>query len=86
MQQLVPLERLCTVSYLGTIWKTFRWYTMEYRLTTLEKAFQLARSGNCPNFAYLMKKLKDERYDTVHIQGPTLKKQLSKLIEKTERS
>ena len=54
---------------------------MDYRLTTLEKAFQLARSGDCPSLGYLLKKLKDEGYDTSQVQGKALRKQLSQLIE-----
>ena len=54
---------------------------MDYRLTTLEKAFQLARSGECPNLTHLLKKLKDEGYDTYQVQGKALRKQLAQLIE-----
>jgi hypothetical protein len=55
---------------------------MDSRPTTLEKAFQLARSGKCLSLGDLMKKLRVEGYDTFQIQGPILKKQLCALIEK----
>ena len=57
---------------------------MENRPTTLEKAFDLARHGNCRNLEYLLKKLKSEGYDTMQVYGPALRKQLSKLIEKSD--
>lgn len=68
----------------GTFSGDVRFSTMDNHPTTLEKAFHLAGSGKCPNLAYLMKQLKQEGYDTFHIQGPMLKKQLAALIEKTE--
>ena len=70
----------CTGTFSGDV----RFSTMDNHPTTLEKAFHLAGSGKCPNLAYLMKQLKQEGYDTFHIQGPMLKKQLAALIEKTE--
>jgi hypothetical protein len=59
---------------------------MEYRLTTLEKAFELARSGNCLTLTYLLKRLKAEGYDGMQIQGKALRKQLSELIERNRSS
>ena len=45
---------------------------MDYRPTTLEKAFQLARSGTCPDLVHLVKKLKAEKFDADQIQGKAL--------------
>jgi hypothetical protein len=56
---------------------------MDRRLTSLEKAFELARSGNCPSLGYLVKKLKSERYDTMHLEGKSLRRQLAQLIEES---
>ncbi|HUQ35596.1 MAG TPA: hypothetical protein VM144_04385 [Aestuariivirga sp.] len=57
---------------------------MDYRQTTLERAFDLARSGDCRSVEYLTKKLKSEGYDLVQMQGKSLRKQLSDLIESND--
>jgi hypothetical protein len=57
---------------------------MDHRLTALEKAFELARSGECPSLGYLMKRLKGEGFDSTQIQGKSLRQQLKQLIEKTK--
>jgi hypothetical protein len=57
---------------------------MDHRLTTLEKAFHLARFGNCRNLDYLMRTLKSEGYDLAPLYGKALKKQLLELIEKQD--
>ena len=46
--------------------------------TTLERAFQLARGGDCTNMTDLAKALKNERHDGVDSQlmGPKLRMQL----------
>jgi len=49
-------------------------------MTALERAFELARSGKCLNVLDIQKRLKSERLDTCHLEGPTLKKQLMRLI------
>ena len=56
------------------------------RLTALEKAFELARSGKCINVLDIEKRLKSERYDTSQIYGPYLKRQLIQLIEAATRN
>jgi hypothetical protein len=56
---------------------------MDHRITTLEKAFELARSGNCQSLTYLTKKLKHEGFDVNQIEGKALRKQLLKLIKET---
>lgn len=54
---------------------------MENRLTTLEKAFDLARSGKCLNFGDIVKRLKSEKYDINQLSGPALKNQLVELVK-----
>ena len=54
---------------------------MEVRKTALERAFELARSGNCLSIRDIAFKLNAEKYDISHLQGPALKKQLLGLIE-----
>jgi hypothetical protein len=54
---------------------------MDGRKTSLEKAFELARSGRCFNVGEIAKALRAERYDPVYLEGPLLKKQLLQLIE-----
>jgi hypothetical protein len=53
---------------------------MDYKLTAIEKAFQLARFGNCRSLDYLTKQLKHEGYDTTQIYGKALRKQLLQII------
>ena len=53
---------------------------MERRMTALERAFELARSGKCLNVLEIQKRLKSEHLETCHLEGPTLKKQLISLI------
>ena len=59
---------------------------MEKRLTVLERAFELARSGKCLNVSEILKRLKSERYDIRQLEGVALKKQLMALIEEATRS
>jgi hypothetical protein len=53
---------------------------MDYKLTAIEKAFQLARFGNCRSLDYLTKQLRHEGYDTTQIYGKALRKQLLQII------
>lgn len=53
---------------------------MDHRMTTLERAFQLARSGQYSGITEILKSLKREGYATDQIQGQVLKRQLTKLI------
>lgn len=55
---------------------------MEVRKTAIERAFELAKSGQCPNMVELNKLLKAERYGDIYADGKSLKKQLLALIEK----
>jgi hypothetical protein len=53
------------------------------RLTTLERAFELAQSGQCATYNDLRKRLKSEGYSdsTEQLSFPALRKQLTKLIQ-----
>lgn len=53
---------------------------MTHRPTTLERAFAVARDGNCATISELKATLKAEGYDTNAIVGGVLMKQLRALI------
>jgi len=59
--------------------------SMEARKTSLERAFELARSGKCLFLSDIIKQLKLESYNVSHIEGRALKKQLTQLIEEAKR-
>ena len=50
-------------------------------LTTIERAFALARSGSCANVNEIRARLRAERYDQVdaHLAGPAIARQLREL-------
>ena len=52
--------------------------------TTLERAFDLARSGECASVNDIRMRLKAERFDQVdaHLAGPAIARQLRLLCEK----
>ena len=52
--------------------------------TTLERAFDLARSGECATVNDIRMRLKAERFDQVdaHLAGPAIARQLRSLCEK----
>jgi hypothetical protein len=54
--------------------------SMDGTKTTLERAFELAKSGSVLNMAELHSKLKREGYMLNQIDGPTLRRQLSQLM------
>ena len=54
-------------------------------MTALERAFQLARSGEVAEFSEIVRALRGERYSIDQLQGPVLKRQLVDLI-KTARA
>jgi hypothetical protein len=54
----------------------------ETNKTALERAFELAQSGAFYTVTEIIQKLKDERYATVQVTGPTLYRQLRDIIEK----
>jgi hypothetical protein len=53
---------------------------MDHRMTALERAFQLARSGRISGLREMVKTLRDEGYLAYQIEGPALKRQLADLI------
>ncbi|MEW5683536.1 MAG: hypothetical protein AB1942_01315 [Pseudomonadota bacterium] len=52
---------------------------MQHRLTTLERAFELARSGDCRSTDEIRKRLNSEGYSGQQVTGPTLLRQLREL-------
>jgi hypothetical protein len=59
---------------------------MDTQKTSLERAFDLARSGQCIRVADIIKRLRDEGYMALQIEGPHLKKQLAGLIKEAKRA
>lgn len=55
---------------------------MQYNLTALERAFELANSGGCESVAEIKKALRNEGYSDQQITGRTLGKQLTELIRR----
>ncbi len=55
--------------------------------STLERAFELARSGECASTAEIRLRLKREGHDQVeaHLQGPSISRQLRLLCEEARR-
>jgi len=53
------------------------------RPTTLERAFQLANSGECVNVEQIRLRLKREGYSDAqaHTKGPSIRNQLTKLCQ-----
>jgi hypothetical protein len=54
---------------------------MHQRMTTMERAFHLARSGRFAYLTEVVTTLDREGYYTSQIQGPLLKRQLTGLIK-----
>lgn len=50
-------------------------------MTALERAFQLARSGQVSKVSEIVLSLKRDRYDVRQIEGPALRRQLTDLIK-----
>jgi hypothetical protein len=55
---------------------------MDQLKTTLERAFELAKSGKVASVTHLRAQLKDEGYVQQQIEGPALGRQLRNLIAK----
>lgn len=58
---------------------------MDANKTTLERAFELARSGKCLSLPEIAHTLKSEGYSVSQIEGQSLRKQLVALIEETTK-
>jgi arginine repressor len=54
---------------------------MDYDITPLERAFQLAKSGNCLSVDEIKKRLRAEGFSVAQVTGRTLSKQLNELIK-----
>lgn len=54
-----------------------------HRPTTIERAFELARSGGCDNLPAMIAILKGERHESVeaHLAGPSIRKDLKRVWE-----
>lgn len=50
-------------------------------MSILERAFALAKSGECTSIDDIRRKLKSERYESIdqHLAGPSIKRQLNQL-------
>lgn len=54
---------------------------MDTKITAMERAFQLARSGRSPTVSVIIKSLRREGYAAEQIHGPSLRRQLTTLIK-----
>lgn len=54
---------------------------MDQKMTALERAFQLARSGSVAGLTEIVASLNREGYSAKQIEGPLLKRQLARLIK-----
>jgi len=54
---------------------------MDQKMTALERAFQLARSGTVAGLSEIATSLNREGYHANQIEGPVLKRQLADLIK-----
>lgn len=61
---------------------------MNERLTTLERAFQLAKSGDCVSITQVREKLKKEGYSDwqSHTKGPSIRAQLNALCAEATKA
>ncbi len=53
---------------------------MDHRMTALERAFQLARSGQVSTITEIKESLKRDGYSASQVDGPFLRRQLMSLI------
>ena len=56
-------------------------WRMDHTVTALERAFQLAKSGDCNSVTDMKKRLGAEGYSVAQITGRVLSKQLDALIK-----
>ena len=54
---------------------------MDHRMTALERAFQLAKSGQISGLSEIVAALRREGYSRDQIEGPVLRRQLTSLIK-----
>jgi hypothetical protein len=58
---------------------------MDQRVTSLERAFQLARSGKFSTLGDVIASLHRDGYSAGQIEGPVLRRQLKGLIDEARR-
>lgn len=58
---------------------------MQFQPTALERAFELARSGDYAGVSEIGKQLKVEGYGLGQLEGDSLRKQLRRLCEAAQR-
>jgi ribosomal 50S subunit-associated protein YjgA (DUF615 family) len=58
---------------------------MDWKISALERAFQLARSGAVAHIGDLRDKLRREGYGPATMKGPLLRAQLRKLIKQARK-
>jgi hypothetical protein len=56
-------------------------FGMDQKMTALERAFQLAKSGRVAGLTEIITSLKRDGYSASQIEGPVLKRQLADLIK-----
>jgi hypothetical protein len=54
---------------------------MDHNVSVLERAFQLASSGECRSVMDIKRRLSSEGYSLAQVTGPVLNKQLQQLIQ-----
>jgi hypothetical protein len=59
---------------------------MDQKLSALERAFQLAKSGEVAGLTEITTSLNREGYSASQIEGPLLKRQLANLIKAARKS
>jgi len=59
---------------------------MDQKMTALERAFQLARSGRVAGLTEIVTSLNREGYSASQTEGPVLKRQLSGLIKAARKA
>ena len=60
---------------------------MNDRLTTVERAYEIARTGECLSLDELVRQLKSEQYEAVdaHTSGPTIRRDLRQISQQARR-
>ena len=61
-------------------------YGMDQKMTALERAFQLARSGNVASLTEIVSSLNREGYSGNQVEGRVLKRQLADLIKAARKA
>ncbi len=59
---------------------------MHYRMTALERAFQMARSGEYASIAEIKKQLQAEGFSAAQVTGRVLSRQLRELIKVAQKT